>query len=62
MKCNGMAFSYGTYNFGTAWAFSDLEQSNLRPAAVWIKRIVLSNERTVTQRGKITYLPIYDNV
>ena len=37
MKCNGMAFSYGTYNFGTALAFSDLEQSNLRPAAVWIK-------------------------
>ena len=32
-----MYFSYGTYNLGTAWAFGDLEQSDLRPAAVWIK-------------------------
>ena len=32
-----MYFSYGTYNLGTAWAFGDLAQSDLRPAAVWIK-------------------------
>ena len=32
-----MYFSYGSYNLGTAWAFGDLEQSDLRPAAVWIK-------------------------
>ena len=32
-----MYFSYGTYNLGTAWAFGDLEQSDLRPAAVWVK-------------------------
>ena len=32
-----MYFSYGTYNFGTAWAFGDLEQSDFRPASVWIK-------------------------
>ena len=32
-----MYFAYGTYNLGTAWAFGDLEQSDLRPAAVWIK-------------------------
>ena len=34
MKRNGMDFSYGAYNFGTAWAFGDLEQPNLRSAAV----------------------------
>ena len=32
-----MYFSYGTYNLGTVWAFGDQEQSDLRPAAVWIK-------------------------
>lgn len=32
-----MYFSYGTYNLGTAWAFGDLEQSDFRPASVWIK-------------------------
>ena len=32
-----MYFSYGTYNLGTAWAFGGLEQSDFRPAAVWIK-------------------------
>jgi len=32
-----MYFSYGSYNLGTAWAFGDLEQSDLRPASVWIK-------------------------
>lgn len=32
-----MYFSYGSYNLGTAWAFGDLEQSDFRPASVWIK-------------------------
>ncbi len=32
-----MYFSYGSYNLGTAWAFEVLEQSDFRPAAVWIK-------------------------
>ncbi len=32
-----MYFSYGKYNLGTAWAFGNLEQSDLRPASVWIK-------------------------
>ena len=32
-----MYFSYGSYNLATAWAFGDLEQSDFRPAAVWIK-------------------------
>ena len=32
-----MYFSYGSYNLGTAWAFGDLEQADLRPASVWIK-------------------------
>ncbi len=32
-----MYFSYGSYNLGTVWAFGDLEQSDFRPASVWIK-------------------------
>ena len=31
-----MYFSYGSYMLGTAWAFGGLEQSNFRPATVWI--------------------------
>ena len=31
-----MYFSYGSYMLGTAWAFGGLEQSNFRPASVWI--------------------------
>ena len=32
-----MYFSYGTYTLGTAWAFGNLEQSDVRPANSWIK-------------------------
>ena len=34
MKRNGMDFSCGSYILGTAWAFGDLGQPNLRLAAV----------------------------
>lgn len=31
-----MYFSYGSYMLGTAWGFEGFQQSNFRPASVWI--------------------------
>ena len=31
-----MYFSYGSYMLGTAWGFDGFQQSNFRPASVWI--------------------------
>ena len=31
-----MYFSYGNYMLGTAWGFDGFQQSNFRPASVWI--------------------------
>ena len=31
-----MYFSYGSYMLGTAWGFEGFQQSNFRPASVWV--------------------------